>query len=67
MRLNWHKQDTKWQPLIKATMSRQHFGKLLLNKYCRASKKEAKFMIPTLSPLLRIITHPLIVTNSYST
>ena len=47
-------------------MSTRWFGKLLLDKYFRASKKEATSMIPMLSLSLRIMTHPLIVTPLYS-
>ena len=32
---------TKCRPLIKATMSTWQFGKLLLDKYCLASEREA--------------------------
>ena len=57
---------TKWRPLIKATMSMWQFGKLLLDKYCCASEREATSMITALSPLSRIMTHALIMMSPYS-
>ena len=41
---------------FEATMSTWRFGKLLLDKYCLASEREASSMIPTLSPLSRKVS-----------
>ena len=52
--------------MIEATMSTWRFEKLLLDKYCLASEREAISTIPMLSPLSIIVTRPLIMTPSYS-